>query len=98
PLFNHLISLLTHSDVENASGVARLAANGDDMGARRFAEMHKAWLTFKAHPLWGVGWSQYAAESVRLQPLPQFAAAGYNSGLFTNAHNLVMQLLAEMGG
>ncbi len=98
PLFNHLISLLTHSDVENASGVARLAANGDDMGARRFAEMHKAWLTFKAHPLWGVGWSQYAAESVRLQPLPQFAAAGYNSGLFTNAHNLVLQLLAEMGG
>ncbi len=98
PLFNHLISLLTHTDVENASGVARLAANGDDMGARRFAEMHKAWLTFQAHPLWGVGWSQYAAESVRLQPLPQFAAAGYNSGLFTNAHNLVMQLLAEMGG
>ncbi|MDE1713369.1 Wzy polymerase domain-containing protein (plasmid) [Chromobacterium amazonense] len=98
PLFNHLISLLTHSDVENASGVARLAANGDDMGARRFAEMHKAWMTFQAHPLWGVGWSQYAAESVRLQPLPQFAAAGYNSGLFTNAHNLVMQLLAEMGG
>ncbi|WP_233201109.1 PglL family O-oligosaccharyltransferase [Chromobacterium alticapitis] len=98
PLFNHLVSLLTHADVENASGVARLAANGDDMGARRFAEMHKAWLTFKAHPMWGVGWSQYAAESVRLQPLPQFAAAGYNSGLFTNAHNLLMQLLAEMGG
>ncbi|RBH51908.1 polymerase, partial [Pseudomonas sp. MWU13-2860] len=98
PLFNHLISLLTHSDVENASGVARLAANGDDMGERRFAEMHKAWLAFKAQPLWGVGWSQYAAESVRLQPLPQFAAAGYNSGLFTNAHNLVLQFLAEMGG
>ncbi|MEN6079546.1 PglL family O-oligosaccharyltransferase [Chromobacterium piscinae] len=98
PLFNHLISLLTHSDVENASGIARLAANGDDMGARRFAEMHKAWMTFQAHPLWGVGWSQYAAESVRLQQLPQFAAAGYNSGLFTNAHNLLMQLLAEMGG
>ncbi|UTH75438.1 PglL family O-oligosaccharyltransferase [Chromobacterium sp. IIBBL 290-4] len=97
PLVNHLVSILTHSDVENASGVARLAANGDDMGARRFVEMHKAWMTFKAHPLWGVGWSQYAAESVRLQQLPQFASAGYNSGLFTNAHNLVMQLLAEMG-
>ncbi|MGC0152300.1 Wzy polymerase domain-containing protein [Chromobacterium vaccinii] len=98
PLVNHLVSLLTHADVENASGVARLAANGDDMGARRFTEMHKAWMTFQAHPLWGVGWSQYAAESVRLQQLPQFAAAGYNSGLFTNAHNLVLQLLAEMGG
>lgn len=97
PLVNHLISLFTHANVTNASGVERLAANGDDMGSRRIAEMTKAWMTFKTHPLWGVGWSQYAAESVRLQPLPQFASAGFNSGLFTNCHNLILQLLAEMG-
>jgi O-antigen ligase len=29
--------------------------------------------------------------------LPQFASAGFNSGLFTNCHNLILQLLAEMG-
>lgn len=97
PLINHLLSMLTHSAMSNASGVERLAANGDDMGSRRFAEMHKAWLAFLSHPLWGVGWSQYAAESVRMQPWPQFAQAGFNSGLFTNAHNLIAQLLAEMG-
>lgn len=98
PWVNQLVSLLSHESVGGASGLERLAANGDSMGSRRFAEMHKAWLVFRSHPLWGVGWSQFAAESVRLQPLPQFAAAGFNSGLFTNAHNLVLQLLAEMGG
>ncbi|WP_024301198.1 PglL family O-oligosaccharyltransferase [Pseudogulbenkiania sp. MAI-1] len=98
PWANQLVSLLSHTSVGGASGLERLAANGDGMGSRRFAEMHKAWLVFRAHPLWGVGWSQFAAESVRLQTLPQFAAAGFNSGLFTNAHNLVLQLLAEMGG
>lgn len=97
PLVNHLIELFTHSAVTNTSGVARLAANGDDMGSRRIAEMGKAWMAFKAHPLWGVGWSQYAAQSVALQPLPQFASAGFNSGLFTNCHNLLLQLLVEMG-
>jgi hypothetical protein len=78
--------------------VERLAANGDDMSSRRFAEMRKAWIVFRAHPYRGVGWSQFAAESVRLQALPQFSADGFNSGLFTNAHNLILQLLAEMGG
>jgi len=97
PYINHLVSLITHAQVSNASGVQRLAANGDDMGSRRLSEMGKAWLSFKSHPLWGVGWSQFAAESVRLQPLPQFASAGFNSGLFTNCHNLILQLLVEMG-
>jgi len=98
PLVNQLVSLLTHSHQAVSSGMERLAANGDDMSSRRFAEMHKAWMVFRAHPLKGVGWSQYAAESVRLQALPLFAADGFNSGLFTNAHNLILQLLAEMGG
>ncbi|WP_028536821.1 PglL family O-oligosaccharyltransferase [Paludibacterium yongneupense] len=92
PVINHLLG------VGVASGMQRLAANGDDMGARRFAEMHKAWLVFRAHPLFGVGWSQFAKQSVDLQQLPQFAGDGFNSGLFTNAHNLILQLLAEMGG
>ncbi|MDF0604344.1 Wzy polymerase domain-containing protein [Neisseriaceae bacterium TC5R-5] len=98
PALNQLISLLVHADVHSASGLERLAASSDGMGSRRFAEMHKAWLVFLAHPLGGVGWSQFAAESVRLQPLPEFMAAGFNSGLFTHSHNLILQLLAEMGG
>lgn len=96
PLAERLLAPLLHGDVI-ASGVERLSGNADGMGARRLAEWGKAWLVFQAHPLFGVGWSQYAAESVRLQMLPQFANAGVNSGLFTNAHNLVFQLLAEVG-
>ncbi|TDR80321.1 PglL family O-oligosaccharyltransferase [Paludibacterium purpuratum] len=97
PYANQAVAFFTHSHAVVSSGVERLAANGDDMSSRRFAEMHKAWLVFRAHSVRGVGWSQYAAQSVTLQALPQFAADGVNSGLFTNAHNLILQLLAEMG-
>ncbi|SCK10404.1 PglL family O-oligosaccharyltransferase [Vogesella sp. LIG4] len=96
PLAERLLAPLMHGQTI-ASGVERLSSNADSMGARRVAEWGKAWLVFKAHPGFGVGWNQYAAESVRLQMLPQFSNSGVNSGLFTNAHNLVFQLLAEMG-
>ncbi|RXZ44603.1 PglL family O-oligosaccharyltransferase [Crenobacter cavernae] len=97
PLVNGLVTHFTHSAMSVESGVERLASNGDGMGARRFTEWHKAWLVFMDAPLTGAGWSQFAAESVRLQMLPMFQGAGFNSGLFSNAHNLEMQLLAEMG-
>lgn len=96
PLGEKLLAPLLHGPVA-ASGLERLAANSDGMGARRLAEWGKAWIVFTEHPWFGYGWYQYASESVRLQMLPQFANAGVNSGLFANAHNLVFQLLAEMG-
>ncbi|WP_246210714.1 PglL family O-oligosaccharyltransferase [Vogesella oryzae] len=96
PLAERLLAPLLHGQVI-ASGVERLSSNADSMGARRIAEWGKAWLVFKDAPAYGVGWNQYAAQSVRLQMLPQFTNAGVNSGLFANAHNLVFQLLAEMG-
>lgn len=97
PYVNQALAYVTHSQATVSSGVERLASNGDDMSSRRFAEMRKAWMVFRAHPFYGVGWSQFAQQSVTLQALPQFASDGMNSGLFTNAHNLVLQLLAEMG-
>ncbi|KZE34868.1 O-antigen ligase [Crenobacter luteus] len=98
PWVNEFLARLTDTPMAVESGVERLASGGGDgMGARRIDEWHKAWLVFEAAPLSGVGWSQFAAESVRLQMLPQFADAGFNSGLFSNAHNLELQLLAEMG-
>ncbi|MFN4236337.1 MAG: Wzy polymerase domain-containing protein [Vogesella sp.] len=96
PLTEKLLAPLLHGPVA-ASGLERLAANSDGMGARRLAEWGKAWIVFTEQPWFGIGWYQYASESVRLQMLPQFANAGVNSGLFANAHNLVFQLLAEMG-
>lgn len=97
PLFNQLLSWLMASQVTGASGIERLASNSDGMGSRRLGEMHKAWLVFRDAPWFGSGWSQFAVQSVRLQTLPAFAAAGYNSGLFTHCHNLILQLLAETG-
>jgi O-antigen ligase len=67
-----------------------------DLG-RRQTEWYKAWLTFQSYPLFGFGWCQFGAQSVILQLLPIFAHAQFNSGLFTNAHNLFLHLLAEMG-
>lgn len=96
PLGEWLLRPLLHGELV-ASGVERLAANSDGMGARRLAEWGKAWLVFREAPWFGAGWSQYAYHSVRLQLLPQFVDSGVNSGLFSNAHNLVFQLLAEVG-
>ena len=80
------------------SGVERIAAaGGEGMNSRRFAEWHKAWLVFGEYPVFGAGWSQFAAHSVALQMRPEFAEAAFNSGLFANSHNLVLQLLAETG-
>lgn len=97
-IVNHVMALFSPGGGSVASGLERLASNGDAMGGRRFTEWHKAWLVFRAHPWFGVGWSQYGAQSVALQMLPEFSHVSYNSGLFTNAHNLEIQLLAEMGG
>lgn len=98
PFINQILLSITHSGGAVVSGIERLITNSDNMSSRRFAEMHKAWLVFQEHPWWGVGWSQFATYSVKLQALPLFAHAGVNSGLFLNAHNLVVQLLSEMGG
>lgn len=92
PYINHLMQL--HA---SASGVERLAADGGGMGTRRWVEWHKAWLVFQAHPMFGIGWSQFGSQSVALQIQPEFAHAAFNSSLFANSHNLILQLLAETG-
>ncbi len=88
PLILHLIG-------DNASsGLSRIASDGGGAG-RREVEWLKAWLTFKHHPFFGIGWAEYAKQSVILQNL--FPNAPLNDGLFTNCHNLILQLLAETG-
>jgi O-antigen ligase len=96
PLIAQGLSLLAHMPNSLTSGLQRFLLESS-LSTRRFPEWHKAWLTVVDHPLRGIGWGQFASQSVGMQALPQFADIGYNSELFTNAHNLVMQLLAEMG-
>lgn len=83
---------------QTTSGIKRVLEGTGyiDLG-RRQAEWYKAWLTFQSYPLFGFGWGQFGAQSVKLQLLPIFAQTPFSSGLFTNAHNLFLHLLAEIG-
>lgn len=76
------------------SGAQRMGDAG--FGARRRIEWLKAWSVFLEHPVFGVGWGGYAAQSVRLEASGLFGHYA-ETGLFTNAHNLIFNLLAETG-
>ncbi|TXI92070.1 MAG: hypothetical protein E6Q33_08190 [Neisseriales bacterium] len=89
PLVHHLFT--SHNNI--SSGLERISA--DSGTGRRGVEWEKAWLVFKSHPIFGFGWNEYAKESVLLHHL--FPKAPPNSGLFTNCHNLILQLMAETG-
>lgn len=91
PIINKLFAAHNSS----TSGLSRLSSNGGNETGRRSIEWQKAWIVFKNHPLLGVGWNGFAKQSVLLYPL--FPNAELNSGLFTNCHNLILQLLAETG-
>lgn len=91
PVINKLFT--THSS--STSGLSRLSSSDGNETGRRSIEWQKAWIVFKEHPLLGVGWNGFAKQSVLLYPL--FPNAALNSGLFTNCHNLILQLLAETG-
>ncbi len=88
-----LVQNLFHQQHVIHSGLERLSS--ENVTGRRAVEWTKAWLVFKANPLFGIGWNGFARQSILLQPL--FPNAAANSGLFTNCHNLVLQLLAETG-
>lgn len=64
---------------------------------QRLVEWHKAWLMFSSSPLLGVGIGHYGWHSFTLHGLPEFSEAGSKSQLFHHAHNLFMQVLAELG-
>lgn len=76
-----------------SSGLGRL--DSESGTGRRGVEWDKAWLVFKQYPIFGYGWNGYAKQSVLMHPL--FPNAALNSGLFTNCHNLILQLLSETG-
>ncbi|UOO82508.1 Wzy polymerase domain-containing protein [Uruburuella testudinis] len=82
--------------VEYDTALARVEGSSFAMSARDI-EWRKAWQAFLAAPLWGYGWGGYALQGFLLNISPQ----GYNSNhlnvLFTHAHNIVLQLLVEVG-
>lgn len=71
----------------------RSASDGIDV---RLSEWHKAWLMFLESPLWGVGIGHYGWHSFNYQALPEFATVS-KPNLFNHSHNLILQVLAELG-
>ncbi len=55
---------------------------------------HEAWLIFTQFPLLGAGFGQFAWQHFQLGPVLHSTNI---TGLYNNAHNLVMHLAAEMG-
>ena len=88
-------SHLNNSKLHNNSGLQRLENINSGESERRYTEWQKAIILFKESPVVGVGWNQFAKHSIALQK--QFPNAPTNSGLFTNCHNIILQLLAETG-
>lgn len=87
-----IVKMFSHTN-GFSSGLSRI--EGEQGTGRRSVEWQKALMVFKDYPIWGIGWGGFARESVYLHPL--FPNAALNSGLFTNCHNLILQLLAETG-
>lgn len=93
PLIEHLLS--HHQQIN--SGIQRITSDYSATGitGRRLVEWQKAWLVFKGNPIFGYGLNEFSQQSVLLQHL--FQNVPENDGLFTNCHNLILQLLAETG-
>lgn len=96
-LLNHALVAAIHTPEPNlqpVSGVERLLEDG--FGARRRIEWSKAWQVLQMHPLFGTGFGGFAWQSVWYE-----AYGGYpkvvESTLFTHAHSLIFQLMAETG-
>ncbi|MBK9161772.1 MAG: O-antigen ligase C-terminal domain-containing protein [Nitrosomonadales bacterium] len=63
-------------------------------GAIRLYLWQEAWLMFTQSPWLGVGFGQFAWHHFQLLPVLQ---PGNISGLYNNAHNVVLQIAAEAG-
>jgi O-antigen ligase len=63
-------------------------------GSIRLELWRETWFIFLQSPLLGVGWGQFAWQHFEYGVL--FKSSGL-SGLYNNAHNIIMQLLVETG-
>lgn len=64
---------------------------------QRLVEWRKAWLMFLSSPLLGVGIGNYGWHSFMLHGLPDLAVASPKSQLSHHAHNVFLEILAELG-
>ena len=73
---------------------AKFSADGS---YRRIYEWYKALYLFGQHPFFGIGWFQYPRESVYLMETARFMSIPEYEDLFSNPHNIILEVLAETG-
>jgi O-antigen ligase len=93
-LMHGLVQLPWLSGASESVTAMQRMMTGDTNGSIRLYLWHEAWLMFLQHPLMGAGFGQFAWQHFQLAPLLQ---QPHISGLYNNAHNVVMQVAAEMG-
>jgi len=99
PLLNNWLKLLLADmgfDVNGLNALVALQRNAAEGVDLRLSEWHKAWRMFVESPLWGIGIGNYGWYSFNYQALPEFSAVP-EGVLFNHSHNLIMQVLAELG-
>ena len=91
---NTVLGWLGISQVETA--LQRIEGSSFAMSARDL-EWRNAWRVFRDAPLWGHGWDSYPLQGFLAGSFPNGFSPNGISVLFTHSHNIVLQLLAEMG-
>ncbi|SAY50188.1 Wzy polymerase domain-containing protein [Neisseria weaveri] len=84
------------SETQYQTALAR-ADSSAFSGSVRDIEGRKAWSLFMNAPLWGHGWGSYALQGFILHGESGGFTNNLLNVLFTHCHNLILQLLAEMG-
>lgn len=80
------------------TGLERLVNATHIVDNARNVEWQKAWMSFTNSPVVGHGWGSSASQSMVLhQALPNLEGLRTVGVLFTHCHNLVLQLLSEVG-
>lgn len=92
-LFTQFIFPFIFSDV--SSGTDRLL--GDSEYLSRWLEWQKAWLAFLDAPLLGQGWGTYGFQSFWYHDQVASMGVPRANNYFSHCHNLLLQLLAEVG-
>lgn len=77
------------------TSISRLS-NSEGMTIR-LVEWYKAWLIFLEYPWVGSGWGSYNYESFAISLDARFIDTPYSSAIFSNTHNIILNLLAELG-
>ena len=90
-----VINTLQDNLIGNISSIERFTNNPDYNS--RLTEWYKAWLIFLEDPWFGSGWGSYGYEGFIQSSDPHFAANPYGNSLFSHSHNLIFNLLSEVG-